>query len=329
MNMPTVKICQPMHIKKHSYQKNLFFLLILFLAYMIPVHGLDKKYTHPAREIKDMNNETRKEKGGTYITLSRGVTHYEITGPEDGDVVVLIHGMALAMWVWDRQIKTLTDAGFRVLRYNHYGRGYSDYPRMKYNREVYRLQLLELLDSLNMQKPVHIICHSFGGKIASYFTSWHPERVNKIIFIAPGVKLNKLFIACMRSVFGRKIIHRRFDKLPGTIEKDLKSENIPIIPYKKIYLDQIKNRGFEASFASLLGYAVGDYRKYYKEAGKNNRNVMLIWGNKDTNAKRKHIRMAQRAIPHIDFRIINGIGHVPQFAATEELNIMLKDFLLH
>lgn len=308
-------------------KKRIIISLLLF-AQLQPIHGLDRKYTHPEREIIEMNDSLRADKGGTFITLSRGITHYELSGPEEGDIVVLIHGMSLAMWVWDRQIETLTNAGFRVLRYDHYGRGLSDYPRITYNREVYRLQLLELLDSLDIQQPVHIVCHSFGGKITSYFTSWHPERVSKIIFIAPGVKFSRLAKAYMRSLFGRKVIHRRLNNLPFSIEENLNSEKIPLVPYKKTYLEQIQYMGFEGSLASLMGHALGDYRKYYKETGKNNRKVMLIWGDKDTNATYKHTRMALKAMPEVDYRVIKGIGHVPQFAATTKLNQLIKDFLL-
>jgi pimeloyl-ACP methyl ester carboxylesterase len=50
--------------------------------------------------------------------LSNGVVHYELTGSEDAPVVVLVHGFSVPCYVWDPTFEALTEAGFRVLRYD-------------------------------------------------------------------------------------------------------------------------------------------------------------------------------------------------------------------
>ena len=66
----------------------------------------------------------------SFIDLSVGKTHYELVGPETGRTVVLLHGGTIPMWTWDRQVPALVEAGFRVLRYDMCGRGYSDSPEL-------------------------------------------------------------------------------------------------------------------------------------------------------------------------------------------------------
>ncbi|MBW1706656.1 MAG: hypothetical protein JRJ86_16070 [Deltaproteobacteria bacterium] len=85
-------------------------LIILFGVYYI----LDP-------ENKELNETVRARLGGTYIKLSDGITHYKLDGPNDGKVVVLVHGGTLPIWTWDKQVKALKDAGYRVLSYDRPG----------------------------------------------------------------------------------------------------------------------------------------------------------------------------------------------------------------
>jgi len=45
-----------------------------------------------------------------------------------GPAVALVHGFSVPYYVWDPTAPELARAGFRVLRYDLYGRGYSDRP---------------------------------------------------------------------------------------------------------------------------------------------------------------------------------------------------------
>ena len=100
-----------------------------------------------------------------------GVTHYQWEGPLEGPVVVLVHGATVPMWVWNRLAADLAEGGFRVLRYDKFGRGYSDRPDLRYNRNLYRKQLLELVDKLGLKKPFDLVGLSLGGATAVNFTS--------------------------------------------------------------------------------------------------------------------------------------------------------------
>ena len=64
-------------------------------------------------ETKQLNDRTRRNADGCFIQLPDGVTHYELGGPESGDVVVLVHGFSVPYFIYDplisvrnRQIST-------------------------------------------------------------------------------------------------------------------------------------------------------------------------------------------------------------------------------
>src|SRR5262245_58120828 len=102
----------------------------------------------------ELNDATRASMLGHFGRLSDGYTHYELAGPADGRVVVLAAGFSVPYYIWDPTFKSLTSAGYRVLRYDYYGRGYSDRPIIPFTDDMYVKQLFELLNAVNLTSPV-------------------------------------------------------------------------------------------------------------------------------------------------------------------------------
>ena len=119
------------------------------------------------------------------FALAHGVTEYELVGPDCGPLVVLVHGASVPKWTWDRQVPALVEAGFRILRYDMYGRGESAYPSTTYNRDLFQRQLRDLLAGLNIVVPFHLVGFSFGGATAAGFAATNPDKVRSLVFVAP------------------------------------------------------------------------------------------------------------------------------------------------
>jgi hypothetical protein len=80
-------------------------------------------------EHRALDDAARAEVPGRYVRLTDGVTHYETAGPDTGRVVVLAAGFSVPAYIRDSLYQRLADSGFRVVRYDYYGRGWSDRPR--------------------------------------------------------------------------------------------------------------------------------------------------------------------------------------------------------
>src|SRR5258708_5112381 len=127
-------------------------------------------YHHFDQEILPMDDAARhsaeaSQFGGSYVQLADGVTHYGLAGPSDGRTVVLVHGFSVPYYIWDPTFAALTQGGFRVLRYDLYGRGFSDRPAIRYDADLYVRQLRELLGALKIDGPVDLIGVSMGGPV--------------------------------------------------------------------------------------------------------------------------------------------------------------------
>ena len=79
-------------------------------------------FTAPG-EDRQLESDRGRGLRGSFIELPSGVTHYELTGPGDGDVVVLVGGLTVPLFYWDGLVAELHSRGLRTLAYSLYGRG--------------------------------------------------------------------------------------------------------------------------------------------------------------------------------------------------------------
>jgi pimeloyl-ACP methyl ester carboxylesterase len=119
------------------------------------------------------------------IVLSSGVRiHYQQVG--EGPDLVMVHGITGNLAVWHLRIVPALLDRFQMLTYDLRGHGYSDAPPTGYSPDDMATDLLQLLDALEIDRPV-VIGHSYGADIALYLAGLHPDRVREVIAIEPAL----------------------------------------------------------------------------------------------------------------------------------------------
>ena len=102
--------------------------------------------------------------------------HCEVAGR--GEAVLLIHGMALDLRMWDDQVDALAQR-YHVVRVDLPGFGRSPAVSGPYsNGEA----LKGTLDALGIERA-HVVGLSMGGRIAAEFVQWHPEAVRSLVLV--------------------------------------------------------------------------------------------------------------------------------------------------
>ena len=78
---------------------------------------------------------------GTFIKLSAGYTYYEFKNQNADTLLVMVHGFSVPSHIWDSTYQAAIRRGYGALRYDTYGRGYSDNPDVPYDVALYSYQL--------------------------------------------------------------------------------------------------------------------------------------------------------------------------------------------
>jgi pimeloyl-ACP methyl ester carboxylesterase len=286
------------------------------------------RYRRADLETLDLTEAVRKRAPGSFIQLPNGVMHYEFAGPANGTVVVLVPGFSTTYDVWDPAFAALQQAGFRVLRYDHFGRGYSDRPDARYGPEFFDQQLLDLLDALKIEDKVDIAGESMGGTIAAAFVNRHPARARKLVMIDPGYRTGYEIPYRLRMPVSRAYnMMLRASRMPEE-ESDgfVHPERFP--KYLDAYREQMRYRGFRrAILSTMLNYWTQDSTAEYRQLGRTGRPVLLLWGVADASARIDLSIKVREAIPQAEFHAIKDAGHLPAYEQPDVVNPILIEYL--
>lgn len=239
------------------------------------------------------------------INLPEGYVNYELSGYVNGPLVVLVHGVSGPLTVWDKIIEPLRQNGFRVLRFDLYGRGASERINSNYDLNLYVNELTRLLEALQLSSPIILVGSSMGAIISTAFTLKNPNRVRKIVLIGPGgFKLKTPPLAKLLSApyvgdslvkyLGEKVIleqNRRYFYRPQNFSA---------------FLDAFKTQleipgSVPAIFSTLKNVPLQNFLDQYKELGALGTPVQLIWGEEDISFPFENHTKLLSVIPLADF----------------------------
>jgi len=155
----------------------LFSIMLLTVAY----------YHYQDLENSELTPEVRQTSSGSFIETPNGFVHYELSGPKSADLVVLVHGFSVPSYLWEPTYQFLLDEGYRVLRFDLFGRGLSDRPDSDYGLNLLSEQINDLLSALKISRPIQLLGLSMGGPVVARFTHQYPQKVNALILQDPLV----------------------------------------------------------------------------------------------------------------------------------------------
>jgi pimeloyl-ACP methyl ester carboxylesterase len=277
-------------------------------------------------ERLDLDGQARSGAPASFAELTHGQVHYQLAGPGDGPVVVLVHGFSVPFFVWDPTYEELLSQGFRVLRYDLYGRGYSDRPDVTYDRTLYVEQLRELLDALAIGEPVDLVGLSMGGPVIASFTSSYPERVAHLVFVDPfvgPVDAGVLTVPGLGNYLAVIFVART---LPKRLAGDFYDpEKVP--DWEGRFREQMRYRGFRrALLRSLREFMAEDFSGLYAEVGRLGKPTLVVWGRHDRTVP---FALSQQVASSLAARllVVEEAAHTPHLERPEVFEPELVSFL--
>ncbi|MBK6764622.1 MAG: alpha/beta hydrolase [Micrococcales bacterium] len=113
------------------------------------------------------------------LHTTRGDFESLIDGPEDGPLVVLLHGFPELNVSWRHQIPALATAGYRVLAPNQ--RGYGGSVRDgSYATADLAEDIVAMIEAMGADTAT-VVGHDWGGGVAWTLAHVHPDRVERLV----------------------------------------------------------------------------------------------------------------------------------------------------
>lgn len=280
---------------------------------------------------------------------------YELAGPKNGPVVLMIMGLAGQMIYWpDPLLESFHKAGYRTLRFDNRDIGKSHKFHSKKpphvvmqmgmkrlgvtRRTPYKLEDMAkdargLLNALGIDK-VHVMGVSMGGMITQIFAAQYPERVLSVTPIMSTTNHRSLPGA---SAEISKFLFRP-GKLPTTreaaIERNIKVWSLIGTKESGSTPEEVRAR-MEAAFdrshypvgpkrqvAAII--ATGDMRKY---ARKIKAPTLVIHGSDDPLVPLPGGKDIAKTVPNASLEIIDGMGHdLPKKYLPKLAELMIAHF---
>ena len=269
-----------------------------------------------------------------FLTVAGLRLHLRDTGPLNKDVqgpaVILLHGFGDSLLGWEPWAQAL-QAQFRVIRIDLPGAALTGPdPTGDYSDERAVQILLGLMDQLGVAKA-SFIGHSMGGRIAWRFAADQPQRVDRLVLVAPDGYASPGFeygkapdvgpgLGLMRYVLPRVLV--RMSLKPGYADPSRITDEEVDRLWHLIRAPGVRG----ALLDRLRGWIPRDPTAFL---GRITAPTLLMWGQQDGMIPVANAQDYLKAIAGSRLVTMPGVGHLPQQEAPSESLPAVRDFLTH
>lgn len=266
-------------------------------------------------ETLELTLQEQKRLPGSFIKLPCGDTHYEMKG--EGEAVVLVHGFATPYFIYDKIFDFLVKRGYKVIRYDLLGRGFSQRVDAPYTPDLFARQLKELTEALIPGESFYLFGTSMGGAVVTAYAAKYPQKIKKLFLLAPAgmefdaplyMKLaqKKLLGEVMFGLLGGKLL------LKGSCSELIHSPEATDY-YLEKFAEGARYKGFLSAALSSLRFTLmrPDVTvANYVQTAKNNVPVCTIWGTADKTMPYYQSEQLRRIFPQMHFYTFENSGHI-------------------
>ena len=254
-----------------------------------------------------------------------------VAGPEDGDVVLLLHGFPQSAGMWHSQLEALAGAGYRAVAFDQ--RGYSPGARPA-DVEQYRIaHLVEDALAVAGPEPFHVVGHDWGAVVGWHLAAKHPERIRTLTALSvPHPLAFATALASPGSDQRAQSGYVAFFRMKEVAEETLLNGGLAAMLVASAYPGDIDERVRAMSQPGMLTAALNWYRAIDLSLVQDVNHVtvptLYIWSTGDVALAREGAEATAR---HVDgpyrFEILQAVSHWIPEEAPDVLNRRLLEHL--
>jgi pimeloyl-ACP methyl ester carboxylesterase len=256
--------------------------------------------------------------------------HVRDNGRAGVPVVILLHGLGASLHTWEAWAQALS-AEYRVVRVDLPGAGLtgSD-PSGDYSDGRGVAVLRELMDTLGVAQAT-LAGHSLGGRLAWRFAAEHPERLAKLVLVAPdgfaspGFEYGKkaeipTLVKLMRYVLPKPML--RMQLTPAYADPAALNDDLVTRYYELMLAPTVRAAMIARMEQTMLTDPIPILAGIETP-------TLLIWGEKDRMIPVSNAADYLRAMPDATLVKLPDAGHLPHEEAPADSLPALRVFLEH
>jgi pimeloyl-ACP methyl ester carboxylesterase len=274
---------------------------------------------------------------GSNTVVANGLRTFYLEAGE-GPPVLLLHGLGATNASF---LPTLWDLArdHRVLAPDLPGFGNSDKPIRRYDSPFFARWARTFMDATGVQRA-DVVGNSLGGRVAIELGLEAPERVGRLVLLAPSpafirrrqfvriVRLLRPELAFVRVpmrhrsvVWGIKRLFSRPERLPDPWYLAAADEFLRVFARARARI-----AFFSAARQIYLEEPFGDVG-FWERLPSLRVPSLFVWGERDRLIPSKFARHVERALPAATSVILEDCGHVPQYELPDRTHGLMREFM--
>jgi 3-oxoadipate enol-lactonase len=249
--------------------------------------------------------------------------NYELTGKDDGAVVIFSHSLGCSLAMWDPQMDSL-EPHFRILRYDTRGHGLSQASVGAYTLELLGEDAIGLLDALDID-AVHWVGLSMGGMIGQYLALNHADRLRSLILCDTSAAIPEE----AQPLWQERIDAARDKGMEALIEAVMERWLSPSsIGRNSVTVARIRTQFLATSVDGYVGCSEAIRKHNYMDQLANiNIPTLIIVGEDDPGTPVAASKAMHERIPNSKLIVVPSARHLSNLEQPKLFNTALLDFL--
>jgi pimeloyl-ACP methyl ester carboxylesterase len=210
--------------------------------------------------------------------------------------IVCIHGIGGWTGRFRELSRRLTIAGYDVIMYDFYGRGWSTYPADNiFDGPVHVNQLRELILHLKLNEngaSYTLMAHSMGGALATLYANEYASEIKNIVMLSPAGLMDFGLVKAIRTLpywitsswvpylFRYDLDRNVRSSFSHSSPKAIEIEERTVAECRAMYT--AVPTIFDAVWQSILQFPLSDLDEQVKYVGRSHINVIVMWGEIDS-----------------------------------------------
>ena len=248
------------------------------------------------------------------------MVYHELSGAEDGRVLVLSNSLGTSTALWDPQVDEFSEH-LRVVRYDHRGHGRSAVSPGPYSLDDLGRDVLELLDYLAVERAS--ICGvSLGGMVAMWLGIHAPDRIDRLVLCSTAAYLPPPSVwteraQAVRNAGSTEVIA---DVVLG---RWLTPAGRDADPQRYARLRAMLLQTSAEGYASCCG--VLEHLDLRDQLSAIAAPTLVVVGTADVATPERHSRAIVDAIPDARFEVLDGAAHLANVERAESLTELVLE----